>query len=79
MEIAVSDKAPSVRIISGPPEIVERDVNSLLEVYAPIVWNIQSCDGKPLVTCILIHEREIRKSQLAAMRMVPQGVPGIRQ
>lgn len=75
----MADKESSVRIICGAPELVEREVNVLLENYAPAMWNIQTCDGKPLVTCILVHERELRKAQIAAMRNAAPMTMGPRQ
>lgn len=60
-----------IRILCGPPAAVQADVNQLLELYAPTVWNIQPGPDGPLVTCILVLESEIRKAQLMAARMSP--------
>jgi hypothetical protein len=60
-----------IRIISGDPTEVEWTVNSLLDNYAPIMWNIQAGQEGPLVTCILILQSEIRKAQLMAAAMPP--------
>jgi hypothetical protein len=58
-------KEPSVRILSSRPAVVEEQLNELADRYAPIVWNIQPVDGKVCVTVVLLHQREVRKSQLA--------------
>ena len=63
------EQAPKVRIVSGKPATVEHDVNELLEHYTPLVWNIQSDWEGVIVTCIMVHESEVRKAQLAAMQM----------
>ena len=60
-----------IRIICGAPNVVEADVNALLSDYAPIVWNIQPAENGPLVTCILVSERELRKAQILAAGMPP--------
>jgi hypothetical protein len=67
----VEGKAPKVRILSGSPAKVEAEVNLLLGSYVPTVWNIQPGADGPLVSCILVHESEIRKAQLA----MAQGFP----
>lgn len=61
-------KARRVRIVSGDPARVEAEINELLDNYAPLVWNVQPSPGGALVTCILVHESEVRKAQLAAAR-----------
>lgn len=53
-----------IRIISGAPAPVEHEVNMLLDHYAPIVWNISPGPDGAWVTCILVHESELRKAQL---------------
>lgn len=60
-----------IRIVCGPPAAMEVVVNELLNNYAPIVWNIQPGKDGPLVTCILVSERELRKAQILAAGMPP--------
>ena len=66
---------PSLRILSGSPEMVEHEANLLLKNYAAIMWNFSVVRDELVITVILVHERELRKAQLAQMR----SVPGIRQ
>ena len=59
----------ALRIIAGHPAAVEDEVNALLSEYTPVVWNFNWHDGVAYVMTLLIHEREITKSRLAATRM----------
>ena len=55
-----------IRIVCTGPEEAEKQINELLEHYAPIVWNIQPGPNGPLISCILLSEKELRKAQLMA-------------
>lgn len=61
-----------VRILSAAPAVVESQLNELADEYAPIVWNIAPVGDHVVVTVVLLHESEVRKSQLAAP-MMPAG------
>jgi len=63
------------RIVSGDPASVEAEVNRISEDYGPIVWNIQSGPDGPLVTCILVSAKEMRKAALMQARMMAPGRP----
>ena len=65
----LNNKAPKLRIVSGPPGRVEDELNILLETYSAAVWNIGPGPEGPVVTVILLHESVIRQQQLAAARM----------
>lgn len=60
---------PKVRILSNCPAVVEKQLNELGDTYAPIVWNIAPVGDGIMVTVVLLHEREIRKGQLATAAM----------
>jgi hypothetical protein len=60
---------PTYRIVSGGPREVEREVNQLSEDYAPLMWNVQPGSDGPLVTCVMVSAREMRKAALAQARM----------
>lgn len=60
---------PSLRIVSGPARVVELELNQLLKSYAVTVWNFATVKDEIHVTAILVHERELRKMQLAQPMM----------
>jgi hypothetical protein len=73
---AAKELEPKLRIISGDSAVAERIINDLIDSYVPIVWNIQPGPAGAIVTCVLLHGREIRKAQLAQANQ--QMIHGIR-
>jgi len=67
---------PRVRIVSGEAAVVEHVVNALLDTYSPALWDISAAGELIVVTCVLVHQSEIRKQQLAQMHAAP--VPALR-
>jgi len=63
------------RIVTGDPASVEQIVDHLAEEYAPIMLNVQQGKDGPLVTCIMISQREIMKAQVMQARMMGPGRP----
>ena len=59
---------PKLRIVSGPHQVVERQLNELLNDYAVTVWNFAVVDGAVHVTAILLALAELRKQQLGAIQ-----------
>ena len=55
----------SVRIVSGPYQSVELELNKLLLDYAVLVWNFAVIADQIHITAVLVHQREIRKMQIA--------------
>ena len=65
-------EVPKLRIFSGSPEEVEREINEHWDTYAVVMWSIGIAGDKVAVTAICVHEREMRKAQMAAaMHMQP--------
>jgi hypothetical protein len=62
-------REPGLRIVSGPCKVVEAELNRLLVNYAVMVWNFAVVDGEQHVTAVLVHQRELRKMQLAQPMM----------
>jgi hypothetical protein len=64
--VALDPSKPKLRIISGEPAQVEREVNLLFEQdYAPIQWAFGGSE-KPWVTVLLLVESELRKALMMA-------------
>jgi len=58
-------KPQRIRLLSGPPAIVEHEVNLLLDEYAAVTWSFAVAKDEVVVTVLMIHAGEIRKAQLA--------------
>ncbi len=56
---------PKIRILTGPPQIVERQINDALETYSVILWNISPLVDHIEVTAVLVLQSELRMQQIA--------------
>ncbi len=67
--MALEPNKPKLRIVSGSPSDVEREVNLLNEQdYSPVQWAFGGTE-KPWVTALLLLNSEIRQAQLMAARL----------
>lgn len=57
-----------VRIITGPVDVVEAQLETLLDEYAPTVWSFEPMGETMHATIVLIHTAEIRKASLARIK-----------
>lgn len=56
-----------LRIVYGKPEVVEAEIERLSDVYIVTSMYYYVVDNHLEVAANLIHQREMRKAQLAAM------------
>lgn len=70
----INEREPGIRIISACPAVAEQQLNELAGRYAPIVWNVAPTEAGIMVTVVMLHERELRKQNLAQAMMAPPGM-----
>jgi hypothetical protein len=61
----IETKPRKVRFISGPPALVDAQVNEMLEQYAIVSINFSTTSEGVIVTAYLILQTEIRMMQIA--------------
>lgn len=64
---------PAIKVVSERAHLFEDRINELLGTYSPLVWNIAPVGSAVMITCVLVHERELRRQNLAVpqMRLAP--------
>jgi len=60
----IETKPKPLRIVSGPYREMEHQLNQLLKDYVALVWNLCAIADQMHVTCVMIHQSEMRKMQL---------------
>jgi hypothetical protein len=58
-----------LRILYGRPEVVEAEIERLKDSYVVTSVFFYVVENHLEVACNLVHQREMRKAQLGAMRM----------
>ena len=67
----VERKPHKIRFISGPPALVDAQVNELLEEYVVAAVNYASTTEGVIVTCYLVLQSEVRKMAIASAGPMP--------
>ena len=65
-------RSDAMRIISGPPEVMDKQVNELYAEYHPLSFSITEAAAGVSVTVVLVHRRELR-AQAPALSLPGNG------
>jgi hypothetical protein len=68
------NKPDRIKIVSGHPGWVEEQLNLLYDDYSIVSQNFAVVGDTIIITCLMVHQSEIRKGALAAAT-----IPGRRQ
>lgn len=74
-DLTDGQQEPVFRVFTGDPTVTVAQVNAALAAYGVLAWNWAVCDGKVILSALLISLREVRKQQIALAAM-PQIRPG---
>lgn len=66
-DLIEGQEEPVFQVFHGTPDETVRNVNQSLKEYVVINWNWSVCDGKVILSALLVSQREVRKAQLAMM------------
>jgi hypothetical protein len=69
MGIDVGVPDPPIRILSGRYDVVEHEVNRMVNDYIVTQWAFAVVNNEFHVTAVMLHQRELRKMQLAGPAM----------
>lgn len=69
----IGPKPLKIRLISGPPHLVDAQVNELLGEYAIVSLNFAAPTEGVVVTAYLVLQSELRMMQIASAGPVPNG------
>jgi len=71
MEVEIKERR--VRVLCGHPSVVETLINELLDHYAPTHFAFNAKADEPCMIVVLVHEKELRKNQIAMPMGPPRG------
>jgi len=66
-ELRDENQEPVFKVCTGEPQLTVSIVNRALEEYVVVNWNWSVCDGRLILSALMISQREVRKAQLATM------------
>lgn len=66
----IEHKPRRLRIITGPVEVIEEQLNLLIDDYSVLVWHFAAVGERMHSTVVLLSVSEIRKMQLAQAPMM---------
>lgn len=72
MDIQNNGQPKKIRLICGPPELVEHEINEALNEYVLSSINFAVVGDKLTVTAIMTHQAEVRKAMIAQAGQRPR-------
>jgi hypothetical protein len=73
-DLVTGKESPNFRVVSGPPAVIEHQLNELLNEYIAVLWHWCVVHDELILSAVLMHTRIVHRQQLAQTRM-----PGMRQ